>query len=125
MDDELARLSKKADSILPSDGKEAKVPEEVLRGYAGHYLLDGVKNPAGAILSFHDGSLFLQKDGEAPVPLHAESTDRFYIAAEPVEVFFTKADNGASATLIVFKFFPSQEDVYKKTTGEIVNGAAK
>lgn len=125
MDDELARLSRNADSILPSDGKEAKVPEKILRGYAGRYTQDGVKNPTDATLSFHDGSLFLQKDGKAPVSLHAESADRFYIAAEPVEIFLTKGDNGASSTLVVLKFFPSHGDVYKKATGEIADGAAK
>ena len=125
MDDELTRLVENADSILPSEGKEAKVPEEVLRGYAGHYLQDGVKNQATAILSFHDGRLFLGRDGKAPVPMRAESADRFYIPGEPVEVFFTPADNGASATLGVLKFCPTQVDGYKKTGGEIVGGSAK
>jgi CubicO group peptidase (beta-lactamase class C family) len=125
LDDELARLSKDADLILPSDGKEAKVPEEVLSGYAGHYLQDGVKNPAGATISFQDGRLFIERDGKEPVPLHAESADRFYIAGEPVEVFFARADNVAPGTLVVFKFFPSHEDVYKKATGQIASGAAK
>jgi len=125
MDDELTRLSEDADSIVPSEGKEAKVPEEILRGYAGHYLQDGVKNPATAIISFHDGRLFLQKDGKEPVGLHAESADRFYIAGEPVELFITKADNGAPTTLGVLKFCPTQVDGYKKTSGEIGSGAAK
>ena len=125
MDDELARLSKNADSILPSDGKEAKVPEEVLRGYAGNYLQDGVKDPAPATISFHHGRLFLQRDGKEPVPLHAESADRFYIAAEPVEVIFTRPENGASSDLFMVSFFPSQGDLYKKATGEIAGSAAK
>jgi CubicO group peptidase (beta-lactamase class C family) len=126
MDDELTRLMENADSILPSDGKEAKVPEEVLRGYAGHYLQDGVSNPAGATVSFQDGRLFLHVDGKAPVALYAESSDRFYIEGEPEEVFFAPADNGGSSTLIVVKFFPPfQGDSYKKATQEMAGGAAK
>jgi CubicO group peptidase (beta-lactamase class C family) len=125
MDDELARLSKNPDSILPSDGKESKVPEEVLRGYAGHYVQDGVKNAATETVSFHDSRLFLDTDGKAPVPLHAESAERFYIADEPVEVFFKMADNGTSSILVVVKFFPLEINGYKVATGETTSGAAK
>jgi CubicO group peptidase (beta-lactamase class C family) len=88
LDTELVRLGMDVDAILSSDGKQARVPEEILSSYAGHYCSDDVDHPVGITLTFRDDRLFIQNDGGVALPLNAESASRFYLANQESEVVF-------------------------------------
>jgi len=88
LDTELVRLGMDGDSVLPSEGGEVKVDEEILRGYAGRYRSVDPDHPVNITLTFRDGRLFIQNDGGAALPLHAESPTRFYLASQETEIVF-------------------------------------
>jgi hypothetical protein len=88
LDTELVRLGMDVDAILPSDGNQARVPDEILSSYAGHYLSDDVDHPVGITLTFRDRGLFIENDGGVALPLKAESASRFYLANQESEVVF-------------------------------------
>ena len=88
LDTELVRLGMDEDPVLPSEGKEVQVSEEILRGYAGRYRSDDPNHPVNITLTFRDGRLFIQNDGGAAFPLYAESTTRFYLTNQETEVVF-------------------------------------
>ena len=88
LDTELVRLGMDVDAILPSAGKQARVPEEILSSYAGHYCSDDVRHPVGITLTFRDDRLFIQNDRGVALPLNAESASRFYLADQESEVVF-------------------------------------
>ena len=88
LDTELVRLGMDVDAVLPSDGNQARVPDEILSSYAGHYLSDDVDHPVGISLTFHDRGLFIEKDGGVALPLKTESASRFYLANQESEVVF-------------------------------------
>jgi hypothetical protein len=88
LDTELVRLGSYGDAILPSDGKQAQVPEETLRSYAGHYRSDDADHPTDMILTFQNGQLFMQNVGGTPAPMNAESATRFYLPNQEAEAVF-------------------------------------
>ena len=88
LDTELARLAMDDDPILPSDGKQAQVSAEILRGYAGHYRSDDADHPTDMILTFQNGQLFMQNVGGTPAPMDAESATRFYLPNQEAEAIF-------------------------------------
>jgi CubicO group peptidase (beta-lactamase class C family) len=88
LDTELVSLGMDVDAILPSDRKEATVPEEILRSYAGHYCSDDPVHPVGITLTFRNDRLFIQNDGGVAIPLKAESASRFYLTNQESEVVF-------------------------------------
>jgi hypothetical protein len=88
LDTELVRLGTDEDPVLPSEGGEVRIAEEILRGYAGRYRSDDPNHPVSITLTFRDGRLFIQNDGGAAFPLYAESTTRFYLTNQETEVVF-------------------------------------
>lgn len=88
LDMELVRLGMYEDPVLPSEGKEAQVAEETLRGYAGHYRSNDPDHPVSITLTFRDGRLFIQNDGGAAAPFFAESAARFYLRSQETEIVF-------------------------------------
>jgi CubicO group peptidase (beta-lactamase class C family) len=99
LDTELVRLGMDEDPVLPSQGREAQVAEEILRGYAGHYRSDDPDRPVSITLTFRDGRLFIQNDGGAAVPLYAESMTRFYLKNQETEIVFDEHVAGRFAFL--------------------------
>jgi len=87
LDTELVRLGIYDDPILPSEGREAQVPADVLRSYAGHYRSDG-DQPTDMIMTFKAGRLFMQNLGGTPAPMNAESATRFYLPNQEAEAVF-------------------------------------
>jgi len=88
LDTELVRLGMDDDPILPSDGREAQVPAEILRSYAGRYRSDDKDHPTDMILTFQNGRLFMQNIGGSPAPMNAESATRFYLPNQEAEAVF-------------------------------------
>ena len=88
LDTELVRLGMEQDPVLPSEGREVQIAEEILRGYAGHYRSDDPNHPVRITLTFRDGRLFIQNDGGAALPLYAESKARFYLRNQETEIVF-------------------------------------
>lgn len=111
LDTELVRLAMHGDAILPSDGKEASVPEEILRSYAGHYRSDDPDHPVGITLTFRDGRLLIQNDGGDARPLNAESTSRFYLANQETEVVF---DPHVAGSFEFLNYAPVYGSVFKR-----------
>jgi CubicO group peptidase (beta-lactamase class C family) len=109
LDTELVRLGMDGDAVLPSEGKEVRVPKETLSGYAGHYHADG--NPTGIIVTFRNGRLFVQNDGGGALPLRAESASRFYLTSQETEIFF---DPHLPGTLDFVNYAPVGGAVYKR-----------
>lgn len=88
LDTELVNLGIDENAILPSEGNETQVAEEILRGYAGHYSSDDPQQPVRITLTFRDGRLFIQNDGGAAAPAFAESATRFYLKTQETEIVF-------------------------------------
>ncbi len=88
LDTELVRLGMEANPILPSDGKQAQVPEDTLRRYAGHYRSDDKDHPTDMILTFKNDQLFMQNVGGIAAPMNAESATRFYLPNQEAEAVF-------------------------------------
>jgi len=88
LDTELVRLAMSDAAILPSQGREARVPERTLRGYAGRYRSTNPETPQFVVLSVADGHLYIQSEGAktAPVRMIAETPSRFYLASQEVEL---------------------------------------
>jgi hypothetical protein len=88
LDTELVQLAIDENTLLPSEGKEAQVAEEILRSYTGHYRSVDPDNPVYITLTFHDGKLFIQNDTGPALPLRAESAKRFYLTNQETEIVF-------------------------------------
>jgi CubicO group peptidase (beta-lactamase class C family) len=88
LDTELVQLAIDENTLLPSEGKEAQVPEETLRSYIGHYRSVDSDHPVFITLTYKDGKLLIQNDGGPALPLHAESPKRFYLANQETEIVF-------------------------------------
>ena len=88
LDTELVRLGMVDNPILPSDGKPAQVPAEILRSYAGHYRSDETDHPTDFILTFQNGRLLMKNVGGTAVPMNAESETRFYLTNQEAEAVF-------------------------------------
>jgi hypothetical protein len=90
LDTELVRLAMSDDAILPSEGKELKVPEKILRGYVGKYRSSDAEHPVFVVVSYADGHLYIQNEGakNSPAQMFAEAPSRFYLANQEVELIF-------------------------------------
>jgi hypothetical protein len=73
---------------LPSEGREVRIAEEILRSYAGHYRSDDPNHPVSISMTVRDGRLVIQNDGGAAFPLYAESTTSFYLKNQETEIVF-------------------------------------
>ncbi|NYF81148.1 serine hydrolase domain-containing protein [Granulicella arctica] len=90
LDTEIVHLAMNEDAILPSEGKEASVPENTLRSYVGRYGSADTKDPQFLLLTFADGHLYIQNEGSQKTPsrMVAESPLRFYLTNQEVEITF-------------------------------------
>jgi CubicO group peptidase (beta-lactamase class C family) len=96
LDTELVHLAMSGDAILPSEGKEASVPEKILRGYAGRYRSSNPEHPLFVLLTFADGHLYVQNEGAKTLParMMAETPSKFYLANQEAEVTFDPGSGG-------------------------------
>jgi len=111
LDTELVRLGMVGNPILPSDGKPAQVPAEILRSYAGHYRSDDTDHPTTITLTFQNGQLFMQNDGGTAVPMNAESATRFYLTNQEAEAVF---DSHAAGRLEFMNYDPIWGAVFNR-----------
>jgi hypothetical protein len=90
LDTELVRLSMSDDAILPSEGKEANVPEKILRTYSGRYRSTDPEHPQFLVVTYADGHLYIQNEGakSEPVRMHAETPSKFYLTNQEIELTF-------------------------------------
>ena len=79
-----------ADAILPSERREANVPEKILRSHAGTYRSSDPVHPVFVVLTYADGHLFIQNEGAKgdPARMFAESPSKFYLTIQEVELTF-------------------------------------
>jgi hypothetical protein len=84
------------DAILPSEGKEASVSENILRGYVGRYRSSNPEHPLFVLLTFADGHLYVQNEGAktSPSRMMAETPSKFYLANQEAELTFDPGSGG-------------------------------
>ena len=101
LDTEIVHLAISGDAILPSEGKEASVPEKTLRGYTGRYRSSNAEHPLFLLLTFADGHLYVQNEGAKTLPsrMMAESRSRFYLVNQEAELTF---DSGGGLQIVDF-----------------------
>jgi hypothetical protein len=87
---ELLLLAISNDAILPSEGKEVNVPEKILRGYVGKYRSTDAEHPVYVTVSYADGHLYIKNEGAPgdPPRMYAETSSRFYLTNQEVELTF-------------------------------------
>jgi hypothetical protein len=97
LDTELVHLAISEDSILPSEGREANVPEKTLRSYTGKYRSTDPVNPVFVIVSYADSHLFIKNEGATsdPARMYAESQKKFYLTNQEVELTFDLSGPGS------------------------------
>jgi len=90
LDTEIVHLCMNKNAVLPSEGKEASVPESVLRAYVGRYRSADTEHPQFLLLALKDGALYLQDEGDrsGSSRMMAESASRFYLKNQEVEITF-------------------------------------
>jgi len=90
LDTELVHLAISNDAILPSEGKEASVPETVLRAYTGKYRSTDSDHPVFIVVTYADGHLYIKNDGVRGEPprMFAETSSKFYLSNQEVELTF-------------------------------------
>lgn len=90
LDTELVRLSMSDDAILPSEDREANVPEKILRAYSGRYRSTDPEHPQFLVVTYADGHLYVQNEGakNEPARMHAETPSKFYLANQEIELTF-------------------------------------
>jgi len=90
LDTELVRLSMSDDAILPSENREANVPEKILRAYSGRYRSTGPDHPQFLVVTYSAGHLYVQNEGakNEPARMHAETPSKFYLANQEIELTF-------------------------------------
>jgi CubicO group peptidase (beta-lactamase class C family) len=90
LDTELVHLAMNAEAILPSEGKEASVPEKILRGHAGRYRSTAPGNPQFILVTFANGHLYVQNEGAKTMPprMMAENPSKFYLTGQEAELTF-------------------------------------
>jgi CubicO group peptidase (beta-lactamase class C family) len=96
LDTELVHLAMNGDAILPSEGKEASVSENILRGYVGRYRSSNPEHPLFVLLTFADGHLYVQNEGAktSPSRMMAETPSKFYLAKQEAELTFDPGSGG-------------------------------
>src|SRR5580658_629182 len=113
LDTELVHLAMSGDdAILPSEGKEASVPEKILRGYAGRYRSSNPEHPLFVLLTFVDGHLYVQNEGAKTLParMMAETPSKFYLANQEAELTF----DPSSSNLQIVDFSSIWADAYTR-----------
>jgi CubicO group peptidase (beta-lactamase class C family) len=90
LDTELVRLSMSGDAILPSEGREANVPEKMLRPYGGRYRSTDPEHPQFLVVTYADGHLYVQNEGakNEPARLFSETPSKFYLTNQEIELTF-------------------------------------
>jgi hypothetical protein len=90
LDTELVRLSISDDAILPSEGKEANVPENTLRAYTGRYRSTATEHPQFLVVTYTDGHLYVQNEGakNESARMYAETQSKFYLTNQEIELTF-------------------------------------
>jgi hypothetical protein len=69
----------------------------VLQEYVGEYRLED----ATLVIRLENGRLLVGPAGQPPAPLFAMAKDHFFLRVAPVEVLFTRDDDGAVNGLTV------------------------
>jgi CubicO group peptidase (beta-lactamase class C family) len=90
LDTELVHLAINDDAILPSEGKEANVPEKTLRAYSGRYRSTDAEHLVFVVVTYVDGHLYVKNEGAkgAPPRMFAETSSKFYLTNQEVELTF-------------------------------------
>ena len=90
LDTELVHLAARNDAILPSEGKEAFVQEKTLRAYTGRYRSTDPDHPVFIVVTYADSHLYVKNEGtkDDPPRMFAESSSKFYLANQEVELTF-------------------------------------
>jgi CubicO group peptidase (beta-lactamase class C family) len=90
LDTELVHLAISGDAILPSEGKEAIVPDKTLRAYSGRYRSTDPVHPVFIVVTYADGHLYVKNEGTKgdPPRMFAETPSRFYLSSQEVELTF-------------------------------------
>jgi hypothetical protein len=90
LDTELVHLAISDDAILPSEGKELNVPQNVLRAYAGRYRSTDAEHPVFAVVTYVDGHLYIKNEGvkDDPPRMYAETSSKFYLTNQEIELTF-------------------------------------
>lgn len=97
LDTELVHLAISGDAILPSEGKEANVPEKILRAYIGKYRSTDPVHPVFVVVTYAEGHLFIQNEGTKgdPPRMYAETASKFYLTNQEVELTFDHSVPGS------------------------------
>ncbi len=92
-----------SDAILLSEGREANVPEKILRAYNGRYRSTDPEHPQFLVVTYADGHLYVQNEGakNEPARRHAETPSKFYLTNQEVELSF---DLRVAGSLQIFDF---------------------
>lgn len=90
LDTELVHLAISDDAILPSEGREANVPEKILRAYSGRYRSTDPVHPVFLVVTYADGHLYIKNEGAKtePARMFAETPLKFYLTIQEVELTF-------------------------------------
>ena len=102
LDTELVRLSMSDNAILPSEGKEVDVSEEILHTYTGRYRSTDPDHPQVILLSIADGHLYIQNEGAINTArMFAETSSQFYLANQEIEFIFDPGNAGSLQVQLV------------------------
>jgi hypothetical protein len=74
-----------------------ELPADVLQEYVGEYQIEGNT----LAIRLENGALLAGPAGQPPAPLFAVAKDHFFLRVAPVEVFFTRDDDGDVTGLTV------------------------
>ena len=119
LDTEVVRLATGDTGILPSEGREANVPEKLLGSYSGRYRAADPQSSQILIVTLADGHLYIQNEGAKSDPerMMAEAPARFYLANQDVEVTF---DLRGAGSLQVFDFSSMSGGDFERATESTV-----
>jgi CubicO group peptidase (beta-lactamase class C family) len=97
LDTELVHLAIRDDAILPSEGKEVNVPEQILRAYSGKYRSTDAEHPVFVVVTYVDGHLYVKNEGADgdPPRMFAETPSKFYLTNQEVELTFDHRVSGS------------------------------
>src|SRR5271168_2820211 len=114
LDTEIVHFGMNDEAILPSEGKEASVPENTLRTYVGRYRSSDPEHPQFLLLTMADGHLYLQNEGAHTMPprLVAKTPSRFYVKNQEVELTFAP---GATDSFQIVFFSVIWGDTFTRT----------
>ncbi len=116
LDTELVHLAMRDDAILPSEGREAKVPKKILRAYRGTYRSTDAKNPQFLVVTYADDHLYVQNEGakNEPARMLAETPSKFYLTNQEIELTF---DPRVAGRLEIADFTATSGAVFMRVFG--------